>query len=1018
MMCSLSVRVVTSLFAASLVLFHAAPASGQGAPGLTLLSTPQGPITADLKWPASDAALQRSRFDLQSRARLAIPAVPTDLAAVDSGAESVTVSWGTPENFVTGYEIERLPPFASPVLVPVAAGTYSDPCGPGVFKYRARAVNLAGVGQFSAWTTTVVALQPPKAPSGMVATNAGDGSVQLGWTDNSSTEVRFEIQRSPGFPIGVSTPANVNGYSDLAGPGTFSYRVRAVNGAGRSDYTAWAEVNVTAPVPNAPTGLGVTDAGAARARLTWTDNSNNETGFQVQRNPAFPSGLVGVSANTTQYEDLCGPGSFSYRVRSINSAGGSSFTPWTNVNIAAPSLGVPTNVEASDAGNRRAMIAWTDTSTSETGFELQRSPAFSGPVLVGAGVTGYVDQCGVGTFNYRVRTLGPSGTASAYSSWASVNVANTIPAAPSGLTLQDMGDQVRVRAAWADNSDNETGFKIQREKQVSGNWINPTSLAAAANATSYLDNPGQGTYRYRVCASNSVGDSAFTAWLSVTVSTGWTVFTPSADTRIVYVSSSSGNDGNTGLSEASPKRTFSAAYGLLRHGYPDWMLLKRGDQWTTPFPSWQKSGRSTTEMMVVGSYGSSTVRPEIRTGSETAVYISGGSGSPPTINHLAFVGLHLSGVGRATSDSSFGIHIYKPGSDLLLEDCYFESYSANLNLQGDGSPFDNIRIRRCISVDAYSSPAHSQGIYADLLTNLLIEECVFDHNGWKEGTAEPTMFNHNIYIQSNCGPAIVRNNIIARAASHGAQVRGGGQVTNNLFVQNSLAGFVDKTPSTMSYNVVTNGKNIDPGNPRACGFEILANTPAGSVIESNLFTHPDIITPNAYAIYVGARGMVVKNNVVYDWASPTDGAVQFAAGGAFNLYQGTQFTGNKIVLPTVPSAVVDFDAAPWIGGIVQVSGNKYWSSNIASRWFVIGGTNLNLASWASLTGDGSTSFPASNFPAPTRDVAAYNASLGGPATIEDFLARARQQSKLNWNPEYTAAAVNTWMRAGFEIAEP
>ena len=46
-------------------------------------------------------------------------------------------------------------------------------------------------------------------------------------------------------------------------------------------------------------------------------------------------------------------------------------------------------------------------------------------------------------------------------------------------------------------------------------------------------------------------------------------------------------------------------------------------------------------------------------------------------------------------------------------------------------------------------------------------------------------------------------------------------------------------------------------------------------------------------------------------------------------------------------------------------------------------------------------------------VGTYNASLGGPSTLEAFLAEARQQSKSNWRDEYTAQAVADYIREGF-----
>ena len=73
-------------------------------------------------------------------------------------------------------------------------------------------------------------------------------------------------------------------------------------------------------------------ASAADIQLSWTDNSNNESGFAVERktgtNGTFaPTAKVG--ANVTTYVDTGLPAAtnFCYRVRAFNSAGDSAFTP-------------------------------------------------------------------------------------------------------------------------------------------------------------------------------------------------------------------------------------------------------------------------------------------------------------------------------------------------------------------------------------------------------------------------------------------------------------------------------------------------------------------------------------------------------------------------------------------------------------------------------------------------------------------------------------------------------------------
>jgi hypothetical protein len=78
---------------------------------------------------------------------------------------------------------------------------------------------------------------------------------------------------------------------------------------------------------------------------------------------------------------------------------------------------------------------------------------------------------------------------------------------------------------------------------------------------------------------------------------------PRPDSRMVYASNSTGNDANDGLSAATPKKSIAAAAALLREGFPDWLLLRRGDEWNEGLSGLGLSGRSDTEPMVVTAFG-------------------------------------------------------------------------------------------------------------------------------------------------------------------------------------------------------------------------------------------------------------------------------------------------------------------------------------------------------------------------------------------------------------------------------
>jgi hypothetical protein len=98
---------------------------------------------------------------------------------------------------------------------------------------------------------------------------------------------------------------------------------------------------------------------------------------------------------------------------------------------------------------------------------------------------------------------------------------------------------------------------------------------------------------------------------------------------------------------------------------------------------------------------------------------------------------------------------------------------------------------------------------------------------------------------------------------------------------------------------------------------------------------------------------------------------------------------------------------------VSFSNNKYFSGLDSGGWFKIEGKDADFKAWTAATGDTGSTEEEVRFQDPTRTVETYNASLGGKATFEDFITQVRKQSKATWRKEYTAAAVNAYVREGF-----
>ncbi|HEX8916373.1 MAG TPA: fibronectin type III domain-containing protein, partial [Humisphaera sp.] len=99
------------------------------------------------------------------------------------------------------------------------------------------------------------------APTGLAAASAGVDSVGVAWTDNSTNEAGFAVERSTdsGFTAATSfqIAPDVRNFTDtgLASGTTYYYRVRAFTATGlNSDYSnvAWATTDVPLPPPPPP----------------------------------------------------------------------------------------------------------------------------------------------------------------------------------------------------------------------------------------------------------------------------------------------------------------------------------------------------------------------------------------------------------------------------------------------------------------------------------------------------------------------------------------------------------------------------------------------------------------------------------------------------------------------------------------------------------------------------------------------------------------------------------------------
>ncbi|RPE08364.1 hypothetical protein EGT74_15035 [Chitinophaga lutea] len=132
--------------------------------------------------------------------------------------------------------------------------------------------------------------------------------------------------------------------------------------------------------PAAPSALTATANGWSKINLAWTDNSSNETGFEVYRS-ATSGGtyqIVGtVAANIKVYTDtaLNQTTAYYYRVRAIGTYGESAMSGTATATTGAKPLppAAPTAFLATALSTTVVKLQWTDASNNESNFEIYRS---------------------------------------------------------------------------------------------------------------------------------------------------------------------------------------------------------------------------------------------------------------------------------------------------------------------------------------------------------------------------------------------------------------------------------------------------------------------------------------------------------------------------------------------------------------------------------------------------------------------------------------------------------------------
>ena len=396
--------------------------------------------------------------DFQDNIYLVSNMRPATQAPAPAGAQATASASGNllqwqpvSDSSLTGYNVYRSTSITGTYTklnsTPITGISYLDTTAPAgtTSYYRITAVDPTGESE----GTNAAILAVPAVPSNLSATPSSSTQINLTWSASATANSYDILRQGPADSGFVLIASSVMGTSftdsNLSGASTYNYEIRANNSSGGSSYSAPA--SATTPLggtPVAPSNLSATAASSTQINLAWNDNSNNESGFLIERSTdGVNFSQIGTTAgNVTSYSDSgLAPGtSYTYRVRATNSAGNSLYSAIASATtFALPAA--PSNLLASAVSQTQINLSWTDNAGGSAGFILFRATSsdnFVQIATVAAGVTSYADTglTASTTYSYKVLASNANGQPD-YSNIASATTPAPIvtPPPPFDVTL-------------------------------------------------------------------------------------------------------------------------------------------------------------------------------------------------------------------------------------------------------------------------------------------------------------------------------------------------------------------------------------------------------------------------------------------------------------------------------------------------------------------------------------------------------------------------------------------------------
>jgi len=302
-----------------------------------------------------------------------------------------------------------------------------------------------------------VATTVPAHPSALLAAKSAPTRVDLSWTDNSTNETGFRVERSPAgagtwAKVGTTVP-NQNNFADytVVGGTAYDYRVFAYNQAG--DSTASNTITITPTAVTPASGVTLVASPAASApfgtAVTFTATASGASAYQYQFLVDDGTGAVVVQDYSisqlyhfTTYQPV-GTYTVSVNVRtSTASAIVSASIPYTIAPLKATGVMLSSNYPSPQNSSR--LIVFSAIGLGSVGYQYQFSvdgviyQTYS-PVVTFTLPAAVAGIGGVHAVKVDVVTSLPAAVTPDATTTINYTINAVVPAAPTGIAPSGLG---------------------------------------------------------------------------------------------------------------------------------------------------------------------------------------------------------------------------------------------------------------------------------------------------------------------------------------------------------------------------------------------------------------------------------------------------------------------------------------------------------------------------------------------------------------------------------------------------